>query len=262
MKFAFHSYKGGVGRTKVMIGVASILAMRGYRVGMLDFDLDASGLATSLDAKPEMVGNHELLHILHSADPSAVFQGMIDVTNLVSDRFGSKPQANGCLKYIPTISDPEVADQITFNAATRYSVAAILEAILRDCGVEQLLIDLKPGYSPSSSLIFPMVDHAVVVTRLDMQNIEGLRRVVPRMHQKGLNTTIVANYLTDNPLVDERIQLLQEAMDSRVDVRINFDPDLLFDDDIVSAATEGSPMNTALNALAGLMQQHISDRNE
>lgn len=245
-----------------MIGVAAILAMRGLRVGMLDFDLDASGLATILEANPEMVGIHDLLHILKRADPSAVFECIIDVTDLVSERFGYQPQGNGCLKYIPTISDPELSDQIMFNPATSYSVDAILEAIVRDCGVDQLLIDLRPGYSPSSSLIFPLVDHAVVITRLDRQNIEGLRTVVPQMHQKGLETTIVANYLTDNPLVEKRIRLLEEAMNSRVDVRIDFDPDLLYDDDIVRVATEGSPMNVALNALAGLIQQRIAERKE
>ena len=45
MKIAFHSYKGGVGRTKVMVGVGAQMAMRKRRVGMLDFDLDASSLA-------------------------------------------------------------------------------------------------------------------------------------------------------------------------------------------------------------------------
>ncbi len=45
MLIGFHSYKGGVGRTKIMVGVGASLALSGRRVGMLDFDLDASGLA-------------------------------------------------------------------------------------------------------------------------------------------------------------------------------------------------------------------------
>jgi MinD-like ATPase involved in chromosome partitioning or flagellar assembly len=260
MKIAFHSYKGGVGRTKVMLGVAALLAMRGHRVGMLDFDLDASGLASSFAAKPEKVGTRELLHILHRADPSKVLEAMIDVTDFAVNRFGRKPQNPGCLKYIPTISNPELADQIKFNtAAARRSVQLILDAVLQDCGIEQLLIDLKPGYSPSSSLIFPLVDHAVVVTRLDRQNIEGLGSIVPRMQTKGFKPTIVVNYVFDSPLVEDRIDQLEAIMGCRADVRIQFDPELLFDDDIVSVAKEGSPMNIALSALVGLLEKKLSE---
>ncbi len=41
MKIAFHSYKGGVGRTKVMIGVGAILALRGGNRDAVTSFLDA-----------------------------------------------------------------------------------------------------------------------------------------------------------------------------------------------------------------------------
>ena len=37
----FDSFKGGVGRTMALINVAAILAGRGRRVLMIDFDLEA-----------------------------------------------------------------------------------------------------------------------------------------------------------------------------------------------------------------------------
>jgi hypothetical protein len=54
--------------------------------------------------------------------------------------------------------------------------------------------------------------------------------------------------------------LLEQAVDHRVDVRIQFDPRLLFDDDIVSVAKDGSAMNIALNALVGLLEKRLSDK--
>lgn len=57
MKIAFHSYKGGVGRTKLMVGVAALMAKQGRRVGMLDFDLDSSGLVNIFS--PEFCGVKE-----------------------------------------------------------------------------------------------------------------------------------------------------------------------------------------------------------
>jgi hypothetical protein len=40
----FYSYKGGVGRTMALANVATLLAQRGQRVLVVDFDLEAPGL--------------------------------------------------------------------------------------------------------------------------------------------------------------------------------------------------------------------------
>ncbi|WP_300449819.1 TIR domain-containing protein [Accumulibacter sp.] len=44
MIFTFYSYKGGVGRSMAMAGVAYLLARRGLKVLAIDFDLEAPGL--------------------------------------------------------------------------------------------------------------------------------------------------------------------------------------------------------------------------
>jgi len=48
----FYSYKGGVGRTMAMANVAALLARRGRKVLMLDFDLEAPGLDSFEEFKP------------------------------------------------------------------------------------------------------------------------------------------------------------------------------------------------------------------
>ena len=42
--FTFYSFKGGVGRSMALANVADILARRGLRVLVIDFDLEAPGL--------------------------------------------------------------------------------------------------------------------------------------------------------------------------------------------------------------------------
>lgn len=48
----FYSYKGGVGRTMAMANVAALLARKGRKVVMLDFDLEAPGLDSFEEFKP------------------------------------------------------------------------------------------------------------------------------------------------------------------------------------------------------------------
>src|SRR5690349_2309674 len=44
MIFTFYSFKGGVGRSMAVAGIANLLARQGLRVLAIDFDLEAPGL--------------------------------------------------------------------------------------------------------------------------------------------------------------------------------------------------------------------------
>lgn len=50
----FHSYKGGVGRTSSLINTAISLTKVGKKVGILDLDLDAPGIALKLDKESDI----------------------------------------------------------------------------------------------------------------------------------------------------------------------------------------------------------------
>src|SRR2546423_416248 len=48
----FYSYKGGTGRSMALMNVAAILADRGKKVLVVDFDLEAPGITTFDLARP------------------------------------------------------------------------------------------------------------------------------------------------------------------------------------------------------------------
>ncbi len=255
MRVAFHSYKGGVGRTKVMVGLGALLAMQGYRVGMLDFDLDASGLATIFDAEPEQLGPFELLNILHpNGNLSNINNAMDNVTDFVTKRFKVKPKKNGKLIYLPTVSDPRLSDAINLGKLAG-RVQDLLEYIEDECGIDWLFLDIKPGYSPSARVVLPMADRVVMVARLDSQNIEGVKRFLPKLMDDGLNLQpiLLANMVPENKKTEGRIQKLVSACGHAVDIRLPYDPELVFDDDIAWAENPNSPMYKGLEKLAELL---------
>ncbi len=49
---AFHSYKGGTGKTTLIANLAALYAMQGLRVCLLDFDLYAPSLGMYFRKKP------------------------------------------------------------------------------------------------------------------------------------------------------------------------------------------------------------------
>ncbi len=50
---AFHSYKGGTGKTTIAANLAALLAKKGYRVFLLDLDVYAPSLQAYFGTKPK-----------------------------------------------------------------------------------------------------------------------------------------------------------------------------------------------------------------
>ena len=256
MRIAFYSYKGGVGRTKIMVGVGALLAMKGFRVRLLDFDLDASSLANIFDVDPEGLGQNELLNILsYSRHLQKTQKAMINVTDFLIDHFKKKPDGRGRLEYLPTVSQPKLSSEIDLNEKEEYvkQVIDLAEKETEGRKVDWLLIDLQPGYSPSANVILSsamQVSRTVIVSRLDSQNIQGLKRVIPKMLDNRLDPILVANMVPSNHEKSEtQIRQLGESCRYPVAIRIDYDADLVFDNDIDWAKKPNSTMRLGLESL-------------
>jgi MinD-like ATPase involved in chromosome partitioning or flagellar assembly len=97
----FYSYKGGVGRTMALVNVAHVLARDGWRVLMVDFDLEAPGmthfLADSVRSRPETVRYDALDLLLHAK------RSLAD-----ADADGRKPEIPSSLtEYIVGVKLPD-----------------------------------------------------------------------------------------------------------------------------------------------------------
>lgn len=252
MRVAFHSYKGGVGRTKIMIGVGVVLAMRGYKVGMLDFDLDASGLATFFgDDQDEELKKRDLINILTTANLSLLPGAIRDETPMVDRVLEDEKRKNtGKLHYIPTLTDPELTDGLDLRKS-RIPIDDVLADVEEQCGRDFLLVDLKPGYSPSFKVIIPHVQHAVVVARIDEQNINGLKTVIPVIKNvPGMEVSLVANMVPDHPKSKDRLRRLEENAQQEVDVKVGLNPDWFFDDEYDWIQNKNSPLRMGLEVIA------------
>lgn len=107
MIVTFYSYKGGVGRSMALINVAELLADRGYRVTICDWDLEAPGLERYV-AAVQMTGN---VSYKEGGEASAVVK-----------RYEAQPGLVDLLRgYKATMSAPESKPVSTFDPA-RYEL--------------------------------------------------------------------------------------------------------------------------------------------
>lgn len=188
---AFYSFKGGVGRTLSVIGVALRLYKEGRRVLVVDCDLEAPGitLAPPFDKHPS-VGVIDLV-----GDLLASKAGDFYAPCLHEMEVGSAMREGGCLAYLPVgvINDPKsnyiqrMEDfQSRFTSMEQTATQrfftefrACLENVANERGErvrpDVILMDLRTGLnSLSLRVVEYLADLLVVVSALNNQNILGL----------------------------------------------------------------------------------------
>lgn len=121
----FYSYKGGVGRTMALVNTAHVLALQGYRVLMVDFDLEAPGMthffAEQVRSRPPHVRKDSLDLLLDAKRsleeaeqlqeeptyPTSLAEYVVPLTLPEAFRDEKIPYQNGRLDLIPATLEPE-----------------------------------------------------------------------------------------------------------------------------------------------------------
>ncbi len=89
---AFHSYKGGTGKTTLAANFAALLAKKGYRVFLLDLDVYAPSLQSYFDTDPKKWINDFLF------ENAELKEVVLDFTPLIESRAGSSASNNAQIK--------------------------------------------------------------------------------------------------------------------------------------------------------------------
>ena len=92
---AFHSYKGGTGKTTLAANFAALLAKKGYRVFLLDLDVYAPSLQSYFETEPKKWINDFLF------ENAELKEIVVDLTPLIETRGGSSTSNNADFKGTP-----------------------------------------------------------------------------------------------------------------------------------------------------------------
>ncbi len=248
MLITFYSYKGGVGRTTLALEVAARLARGGLgrdplRVLVWDLDLEAPGVAHfepfSAAAAGARAGTADLLDLLWAPQPTAVSDTQIERVlskAIVEVQFDDTVAAGAGLGFLPpgrpgpgrALFPPERLRSLDLPAlftAGGHGPSLVAQAarIARDrLGWEIVVVDARTGLSDLASTAGAIADTAVMVFRLDGQDLANLtwlaRSFVRPKERPGaapglLDGVIRVANMVPTGLQGSDVQLLSERLD-------------------------------------------------
>jgi Tfp pilus assembly protein PilF/cellulose biosynthesis protein BcsQ len=234
----FYSFKGGVGRSMALINTAGILAGRGFRVLVMDLDLEAPGLSYLNPDGPDASSQQDSLKL-------DLQSGFVDLLSDAKARgkdgdLFALPVEELKRKYTKPYNLPEEirdsqdgslhimpAGKFDANYATRFNDLNLRELyedglgepLIRafkkkfaEAGIfDYVLVDSRTGFSDEAGICTrDLADHLMILSGLNRQNVSGtsgfLRAL--RLASKGsrLSFDIILSPVPngEDKLVDER----------------------------------------------------------
>ncbi len=182
---AFHSYKGGTGKTSIVVNLGALYAKQGASVCLLDYDFRAPSLNVLFKAKPKFWLNDYLEGKC----------GIIDTLVDESARFNLRGKlwvafANPSLE---ALKDMMIKDRKWEVKALTKTLAGKKE-IIQEKKVDYLIFDTSPGAQYSSINALAGADLVSLVLKADEFDLEGTKELSKGVYDAlGRKSVIILN---------------------------------------------------------------------
>ena len=171
---AFHSYKGGTGKTTVITNLAARLAMLGKKVCLLDFDLYAPSLTTYFQKNPEIYLNSLLVG---EAEISEVLVDLTSELGLKGKLFlGFSSPNKDCIHEI------EIRHDMKWQYKALKRVIAAKKELFSKYKIDYLLIDTSPGIRYWSINSIAIADILFLMMKLNEMDLYGTKKMIEEIY--------------------------------------------------------------------------------
>lgn len=184
---AFHSFKGGVGRTLHAVALADLLASRGRHVLLIDADLEAPGITRMYEAQRGRcdIAYEDVLVLLHASGRGDPTEAVEIAAGYLPNQRASHYPGTGRVTVLPAsrrtrLGPPRIepADLLTEDRSP-YFLSESLAALAVAAEADTVVLDLRAGASELAApiLLDPRVMR-VFVTTISSQSLQGTQSII------------------------------------------------------------------------------------
>ncbi|MDX9953970.1 MAG: MinD/ParA family protein [Anaerolineae bacterium] len=249
---SIHSFRGGTGKSNISANVASQLAQRGNRVGVIDTDIQSPGI-----------------HVLFGMDEEQIDKSLNDYLwgrcNIedtaynVSARIGKgEVIVMGADLYL--IPSSIRAGEIARVLREGYDVSMLNEgfrALVKRLKLDYLVIDTHPGLNEETLLSIAISDILFIILRPDQQDFQGTAVTVDVARKLEVpHLFLVINKALSSYDFDDLKQRAERIYDSEVAAILPLSEDVarLQSTDIFSLRFPDHPVSAAIRQIVGYVE--------
>ncbi len=160
---SIHSFRGGTGKSNISANLATLAALDGKRVAVMDTDIASPGIHVIFG-----MGREKMKYTLND-----YLRGECDITDTCVDMTNRMGIKQGKLFLIPSSMS---ATDITRILREGYEVSDLrngFSEVIEAKDLDYLIIDTHPGLDRETLLSMATADYLFVVARIDEQDLLG-----------------------------------------------------------------------------------------
>ena len=199
---AFHSYKGGTGKTTIAANIAALLARKGYNVSLIELDVYAPSLSVYFQKEPEKWLNDFLWKVAEIDDI------MIDLTSTIAKIHSNyitgkliaafcNPKKDEILKLEGIIGTSGSSKTYASNIQLLRRFILLREQLISKYSPDYIILDTSPGIRYWSINALAVADILFLTLAMDDLDIAGTKELAKNIYNSfskfGSETYLLMN---------------------------------------------------------------------
>lgn len=201
---AFHSYKGGTGKTTIAANLAALLARKGYHVFLIELDVYARSLHAYFEKEPIKWLNDFLWSKAEADDVMTDLTPTIVTNTSYNNNCSVKGKlyvgfCNPKKEEIYKLDGGKIQDPLRIQLLRRFIL--LREQIISSYDADYIIIDTSPGIRYWSINALAIADTLFLTLKMDNLDIDGTKKMADDIYSSFTNFG-AKSYLVINKIAE------------------------------------------------------------
>ncbi|MCP5098339.1 MAG: MinD/ParA family protein [Chloroflexi bacterium] len=215
--FSIHSFRGGTGKSNITANTAVSLAKQGYRVGVIDSDIQSPGIHVIFN-QPGTIITNTLNNYLW---------GDCKIEDASYKVYTAPGDNDGGVWLVPSSINAHDIARILREKYDAEDMHSAFRNFIISRSLDFLLIDTHPGLHEETLLSIVISDALIIILRPDQQDFQGTSVTVDVARRlKVPNIRLIVNKIPEAYSLEEVRNRVEQTYDCEVAVLISLSTDI------------------------------------